>query len=79
MSDPRATIGAKGRLVLPAAIREGHGWHVGTELVVVDSESGVALISRESLKRIVRQQLAGADLVGELITERRRNAEVDDQ
>ncbi|MCU1437114.1 MAG: transcriptional regulator, AbrB family [Naasia sp.] len=77
MGDTRVTIGAKGRLVLPAAIRERKGWDVGTELVAIEGPTGVALVDRDSLKAALRAQLAGGDVVAELLAERRKDAERD--
>ena len=77
MGDTRVTIGAKGRLVLPAAIRERQGWVVGTELVAVEGPTGVALVDREQLKATLRTQLAGGDVVAELLADRRRDAQRD--
>jgi bifunctional DNA-binding transcriptional regulator/antitoxin component of YhaV-PrlF toxin-antitoxin module len=74
MLNTLVTIGADGRLVLPAAIRERKGWDVGTELVAVETDTGVALVSRESLKCLLRTQLTGKDLVAQLLAERRRAA-----
>lgn len=71
MSGTGITIGGKGRIVLPAALRERRGWGVGTELVALESETGVVLVDRDSLKKAVRAQLVGRDVVTELLDERR--------
>ena len=67
-------MGDKGRVVIPAEIRERRHWHVGTELVAVETSSGVLLADRDDLEQVVRRQLAGVDLVAELLEERRNAA-----
>ncbi len=78
MGDTRVTIGDKGRVVLPAAVRARRNWSVGTDLVVVDTEDGIELVEIERLKARVRARLAGRDLVGELLAERRAEATRED-
>lgn len=72
-------VGEKGRLVVPAGVRAHHGWVVGDRLIAVDTPSGLLLTDRARLRKIVREQLADSgDLVGELLAERRAEAEADD-
>ena len=78
MNDRRVTIGDKGGIVLSAAVRARRNWSVGTDLVVVDTEDGIELVELERLKARVRARLAGRDLVGELLAERRAEAARED-
>ncbi len=71
-------VGDKGRVVLPADVRARHGLEAGTPLIVIESQSGIALLTREQLRARVRAELSDLDLVGELVAERRRAAEQDD-
>ena len=78
MSDTQiVTVSQKGRVVIPAAIRSRHGWEEGTELLAVDTQSGVTLLPRDNALALVRQQLAGPSLARELIAERRAEAAQD--
>lgn len=78
MSDTLAVqVGEKGRVVVPASIRTRHGWEAGSTLVAVDTELGVLLADRSALEELVRIRLAGRDLLGELIADRRREAAAD--
>ncbi len=67
-------MGDRGRVVIPADIRERRSWHAGTRLVAVETSSGVLLADRADLEDLVRRQLAGRDLVAELLDERRAAA-----
>lgn len=79
MSDTLAVnVGEKGRVVVPSSIRARHGWEAGSTLVAIDTELGVLLADRSALEALVRSRLAGRDLVGELIADRRREAAHDD-
>ena len=68
------TVGNKGRVVLPTAIRARRNWVEGTTLIAIESPTGVVLTSREDAERLIREQLAGVDVVGELLDERRAAA-----
>ena len=63
--------------MVPAELRRDLGWHEGKRLHLLETESGVVVMTREQLKAFVRQDLAGTDLVGELLTERRAEVEGD--
>lgn len=65
------TVGNKGRVVLPTAIRARRNWAEGTTLIAIESPTGVVLTSRDEAERIIRDQLEGADVVRELLDERR--------
>jgi AbrB family looped-hinge helix DNA binding protein len=67
-------MGDRGRIVIPADIRERRSWHTGTRLVAVETPSGVLLADRADLEDLLRRQLAGRNLVTELLDERRAAA-----
>lgn len=64
-------MGDRGRVVLPAGIRARRNWSEGTTLVAIETDRGVILTTRDELERIVREQLAGTDVVAALLSERR--------
>ncbi len=71
-------MGDRGRIVVPADVRERAGLAEGTPMVLVESDDGLVLLTREQLRARVRQNLAGLDLVGDLLTERRLDAARED-
>ena len=71
-------VGDRGRLVVPADVRKRAGLVEGTPLVLLESPDGLVLLTREQLRDRVRRDLAGLDLVGELLAERRRAAAIED-
>lgn len=60
--------------MVPADVRLRAGLDEGTPLVLVEADDGLVILTREQLRARVRQNLAGHDLVGELLTERRLDA-----
>ena len=72
-------MGDRGRLVIPVELRERLQLKPGSPVVLLDTPAGVVLASREQLKQLVRAQLRGVDLVGELLSERRRLAAIEDE
>lgn len=72
-------VGDRGRVVLPAGIRERRNWSEGTTLIAVETDRGVILTERHELERLVRDQLQGTDLVAALIAERRAAAHREDE
>lgn len=76
---PVVVVGKKGRIVIPAEIRQRRGWTEGAVLVAVESDQGVILIARSELQAIVREQLQGHDLVGSLVADRRAAALAEDE
>lgn len=72
------TIGDRGRVVLPADLRQRRGWPDGTTLIAVETERGVVIATRDELEGIVAAQLAGPSLVDELLEERRAAARLED-
>jgi AbrB family looped-hinge helix DNA binding protein len=71
-------VGDRGRLVVPAEVRERAGLKPGTPLVLLDTPSGLVLLTRRQLRDRVRSELAGLDLVDELLGERRAAAAAED-
>ena len=71
-------MGDKGRLVVPAAVREHLGLAEGSALMLLETPAGIVLMTREQLRDRVRAELEGLDLVGELLADRRRAAEIED-
>ncbi len=72
------TVGNRGQIVLPAELRERAGLGEGTELVLVESPEGLALLTRDQLKQRVRSALEGQSLVDALLAERREAAKSED-
>ncbi len=70
--------GDRGRLVIPAELRERAGLAEGTVLILFPTPAGLVLLTRPQLQELVRADLAGLDLVGELLAGRRAEAAADD-
>jgi len=71
-------MGDRGRLVIPAPLRERNGLVEGPPVTVVETPLGLVLLSRSQLQQVVREDLADVDLVGELLVERRSAAASED-
>ncbi len=65
------TVGDRGRMVIPAGVRDRAGLVEGTPLVLLDTDHGIVLLTRAQLRDRVRAELADVDLVGELLAGRR--------
>jgi AbrB family looped-hinge helix DNA binding protein len=74
----QVTMGDRGRLVIPAELRAKTALTEGTPVVLIDTPGGVVLVSREQLKSLVRADLAGIDLLSELLADRRHHADTED-
>jgi AbrB family looped-hinge helix DNA binding protein len=72
------TMGDRGRLVIPSELRERSGLKEGSSLVLLETPGGLVLLTRSQLQERVRADLAGLDLVEELLAERRAEAAADD-
>jgi AbrB family looped-hinge helix DNA binding protein len=70
----QVVMGDRGRLVIPAEVRERTGLAEGTALVLLETPTGLVLLTRPQLQELVRADLAGLDLVDELLAERRAEA-----
>ena len=73
------TMGDRGRLVVPQELRDRAGMTAGSPLVLVEADGGILLLTREQALARVRSDLAGQDLVGDLLAERRRAAEAENR
>jgi AbrB family looped-hinge helix DNA binding protein len=71
-------MGDRGRLVIPADLRERMRLEPGTQLVLVETRRGLVLATREQVKQLVRDDLKGLDLVAELLADRRKAAAAED-
>lgn len=71
-------MGDRGRFVVPAELRDRLGLVEGRTLVLLATPGGLVLVTREQLRAMVRADLAGADLVGELLADRRRASVAED-
>jgi AbrB family looped-hinge helix DNA binding protein len=71
-------MGDRGRLVVPADLRDRAGLEEGTPLILLEAPAGLVLLTRAQLQQLVRSDLAGLDLVGELLAERRAEAAAED-
>jgi bifunctional DNA-binding transcriptional regulator/antitoxin component of YhaV-PrlF toxin-antitoxin module len=78
MSGTHALVmGDRGRLVIPADVRSSAKLEAGTPLILVDSPSGLLLLTRAQARALIKAQLSGKDLVAELLAERRAEAAAD--
>ncbi|MEJ7794738.1 MAG: AbrB/MazE/SpoVT family DNA-binding domain-containing protein [Nocardioides sp.] len=68
------SVGDRGRIVVPAELRQERGWPSGTLLHLIPDVVGVRIMTQEELLAVVRADFSGHDLVSELIAERRAEA-----
>jgi bifunctional DNA-binding transcriptional regulator/antitoxin component of YhaV-PrlF toxin-antitoxin module len=64
--------------VIPAEVREASGLEEGTRLVLLPTTAGLVLMTKEQLRQRVHRDLAGLDLVDQLLAERREAAALED-
>ena len=74
----RVVLGDRGEFVVPAEVRARSGLVEGTPLMLLETPDGLVLLTREQLLERVRADLAGADLVADLLADRRREAQIED-
>ena len=72
------TVGDRGRIVIPAPVRDRAGIAAGTVLYLFETPGGLVLLTRDQLRDRVRSNLSGLDLVSELLAERRAAADGED-
>ena len=71
-------MGDRGRVVVPAEVRDRSEMRAGTPLVLFETPRGIVLSTRPQLRELVRAELAGFDLLGELLAERRQASMLED-
>ncbi|NLI17544.1 MAG: AbrB/MazE/SpoVT family DNA-binding domain-containing protein [Actinomycetales bacterium] len=71
-------MGDRGRLVIPLELRQHAGLTEGTALILVETDTGIVVMTRTQAREHLRRQLAGTDLVAELLADRRRAADAED-
>lgn len=71
-------MGDRGRLVIPADLRERTHLSSGTPLIIVEGSGGLLVMTRDQARAHLRRQLAGKDLVADLLAERRQAAAQED-
>ena len=69
------TVGDRGRVVLPAEVRQALGITSGTKLMLQVEERCIRVQTLDQALDDLRRAFDGHDPVGELIAERRREAE----
>ena len=72
-------MGDRGRLVVPAELRERLHLEVGSVLLLIETEQGVVMTTREQATRLLRAQLGGDSLVEQLLEDRRTAAATEDR
>ena len=75
------THGGDGRSrsnVVPAGIRARSELSEGTPLVLLDTPGGIVLMTRAQLRARVRNELAGLELIDELLRDRRAATDAED-
>ncbi len=70
----RIVMGDRGRVVIPADVRQRLSLDEGTPLTLLETPDGLVLMTREQLLAKVRGDLKDLDLVGELLRERKAEA-----
>ena len=71
-------MGDRGRLVVPAELRERMNVASGSPLLFIETPRGVLLVTRDQARELVRESLSGQDLVAQLLADRRREAAAED-
>lgn len=72
------SMGDRGRVVIPAELRERFELETGTPLVLLETDLGIVVATRDQMKKLLRAQLRGGSVVQELLDERRRAAADED-
>ena len=72
------TMGDRGRLVVPAEVRVHTGLAEGVPLLLLETPGGLVLMTREQARDLLRSQLAGTDVVAQLLADRRSAAAAED-
>ena len=72
-------MGDRGRIVIPAPLRERYQLTAGTPIALIETQWGLELMTRDQLLARVRADCAGSDMLTDLFADRRREAELDAQ
>lgn len=72
-------MGDRGRLVIPIEVRERLHLDAGSPVLLVETDDGLVLTSREQARQLLKRQLAGKSLVAQLLQERREAAAADER
>ena len=64
--------------MIPVEVRERAQLVEGAPLILLDTPAGIVLLTRDQLRARVRADLAGVDLVADLLAERRTAAAIED-
>ena len=72
-------MGDRGRIVIPAPLRERHGLEPGTPIALIETQWGLELMTSDRLLARVRADCAGSSMLEDLYADRRREAELDDR
>jgi len=68
------TIGDRGRLVIPAPIRDRHDWAPGSALIALDMDDAVVLMSPDGALALLRSK-GGSGSLDAFIQQRRQAAQ----
>lgn len=71
-------VGEGGQVVLPPEVLARAGIEEGTQLMLLETDGGLVLLTREQLLDRVRGDLAGLDLVADLMADRRLAGRIED-
>jgi AbrB family looped-hinge helix DNA binding protein len=74
----QVTVEDRGRVVIPAGLKKRADLSEGTSLTILETPGGLLLLTRPQLQRLIREDLAGLDLVAELLAERKVEANEED-
>ncbi len=73
-------MGDRGRLVIPAGLRDRLELGPGTPLLLFETPHGIVMATRDQAKQLVRDRLRGGpSLVDELLADRRALAAAEDR
>lgn len=74
----QVSMGDRGRLVVPAELRRSAGLTEGTPVILIETSSGVVVMTRAQARAHLRRQLGGESLTETLLSERRVAASAED-
>lgn len=64
--------------MVPAEVRVHAGLEEGVPLLLLETPGGLVLMTREQAREMLRRQLSGADVVAQLLADRRAAAAAED-